>query len=634
MSSDEGEDDEDVEDVGSKLNRIRAAQQQHCGQDSDDESESSSNKDGDRRALNPGAQSNLSQVQHDQVQHHRLSQQGFSQDLSQASSQLYCQQPSPAYYQPSRGSTVLGHRSLLAETPPELAAVHTDWSMYAQQIAVLPPMEGADYLTDTHSPFAPGNYLGGKPPRAPSRAPSRAASPATRVPSPANSTASSAQKEKKRPPKKKKTAEEIEEEEKLQRDIDMIISHFKPEYKDSIECEDERDLKNLEDKEFHCVARWLRVNKPIPRRLDLSLFNSRQIRKLATQCGVRGGGNMTLFQARKKMALAINMGVVYSDKTIANPSTTATERKVNTLMRITNACFHSDLKDRFIDLNDAKKRADYEKAHGGNPVKDFWVQVSEFTNDSTRNDVLGVVLEAREGEDTRLRDFVIAGEFNLNDWTVQTYLSCQQNMSDCMKARENCLRGLRMSGHHSPDLWTYATNPANTKLRKASLPVPAQAVYYCHVLCEKNPDIDGKFASFLSEKLKSDSEVDLTGDAGVAESGNKRKAAVLDTLVETLSKATSEMTSAIDKKKATREAVQDSQTWSEYFIISDKFLELNDQPNKLPLLRNMSIRVRMLEKKLGISSEQSVCNGIAGVPPIAEVVTLSTKDSTSEITNR
>jgi hypothetical protein len=191
-----------------------------------------------------------------------------------------------------------------------------------------------------------------------------------------------------------------------------------------------------------------------------------------------------------------------------------------------------------------------------------------------------------------------------------------------------------MSGHHSPDLWTYATNPANTKLRKASLPVPAQAVYYCHVLCEKNPDIDGKFASFLSEKLKSDSEVDLTGDAGVAESGNKRKAAVLDTLVETLSKATSEMTSAIDKKKATREAVQDSQTWSEYFIISDKFLELNDQPNKLPLLRNMSIRVRMLEKKLGISSEQSVCNGIAGVPPIAEVVTLSTKDSTSEITNR
>jgi hypothetical protein len=37
------------------------------------------------------------------------------------------------------------------------------------------------------------------------------------------------------------------------------------------------------------------------------------------------------------------------------------------------------------------KRADYEAAHGGNPVKDFWVQVSEMVNDSTHNDVLGIV---------------------------------------------------------------------------------------------------------------------------------------------------------------------------------------------------------------------------------------------------
>jgi hypothetical protein len=119
------------------------------------------------------------------------------------------------------------------------------------------------------------------------------------------------------------------------------------------------------------------------------------------------------------------------------------------LMRIANACFHKDMRDKFIDLNDPKKRADYEEAHGCNPVRDFWVQVSELTNDSTRNDVLGVVLESREGEDTHLQEFVANGAFNLNDFTSQTHVSCQQNMSDCMKGRENCLAAMtRISGHH------------------------------------------------------------------------------------------------------------------------------------------------------------------------------------------
>ena len=122
------------------------------------------------------------------------------------------------------------------------------------------------------------------------------------------------------------------------------------------------------------------------------------------------------------------------------------------------------MRDRFIDLNDAKKRADYEQSHGGNPVKDFWVQVSEMVNDGSLNDVLGTVLEAREGEDDRLMEFVANGEFNLNDYTIQTYQSCQQNMSDCMKARENCLKAMRQSGHHSNDLWTYATTTKFTKL--------------------------------------------------------------------------------------------------------------------------------------------------------------------------
>jgi hypothetical protein len=393
-------------------------------------------------------------------------------------------------------------------------------------------------------------------------------------------------------------------------------------------CEEERDVKNLEDKEFYSVAWWLKVNKPTPRRLDLSIFSSKQIRKLATQCGVKGGGTLSLFQARRKIAQMINMGTVYNEDTIANPKTTSSERKVNTLMRITNACFHSDMRDRFIDLNDAKKRADYEAAGGGNPVKDFWMKVSEFTNDSMKNDVLGVVLEAEEGEDERLRGWVTQGECNLNDWTLQTYMSCQQNMNDCMKAREACLRGMRMSGHHSNDMWTYAINTTFTKLRKSSNPVPAKAVYYCHVLCEKHPDIDGKFASFLNEKMKSDSEVAPLGAAGVPQEGSSNKRKAMDSLVQGLSQATSDMTKVFAKKQSKRD---ESELWNDYFAVSERFLEMKEQPNKLPLLRNMSIRVRMLEKSLGIQPDQSITVGVPGIP---EVVTVSARgdNSTSDVT--
>jgi hypothetical protein len=569
--------DED-DDIGARLASIRAAQQ-HCGQDSDSDNDSSSREAASIVLQCNDGGSNLSQV-------HGLSQQGFSQDLSQSTQSM-------------------------------------------------PVLTGGEYQNDPWCPFAPGGHLAKRPPLPPSRAQS-----------PAVSTTSATTSATKKKLSTKKTDAEKVEEAKLQQDIEAVVAGFKPEYKDYIQCVDERDIKSLEDKEFYSVAKWLKVNKPTKRTLDLATFNSKQIRRLAQNCGVKGGGNLTLFQARRHIALAINMGTVYNDDTIANPRTTVLERKVNTLMRVTNACFHPDMKDRFIDLNDTKKRADYEKAHGGNPVKDFWILVSDMTNDSTQNDVLGIVLESRAGEDQRLHDFVQIGAFNLNDWTTQTYLSCQQNMNDLMKARENCLKQMRTSGHHSNDMWTYAINPKWTKLRKSSAELPAKAVYYCHVLCTKHPDIDGKFAPFLSEALKSDSSVDLTGEAGVSQEStagsSKRKAAAMDNLVQSLSTAAVAMTTSIEEKKKqqkkTADTVEDDgdervrALWQEYFTVSEKFLELKEQPQKVALLRNMSIRVRGLEKVLKI--EESVTAGVEGLAPMGVITVVTAKDSTSEITSQ
>jgi hypothetical protein len=398
----------------------------------------------------------------------------------------------------------------------------------------------ANYRIDQSLSFAPGDPLSVP---TTSRFPSPALKGPSRVPSPAlKGPVGESEKAVAKKKPAAKTAEDLAVQEKLQWDIEIVIEHFKPEYnKHKIECEDERDLKSVEDKEeLYKVAQWLNVNKPVPRKFDLAKFSSKQIRKFAVNCGIRGGGNLTLFQCWRKIAVSITMGTVYDDDTIANPKTTTTERKVNTLMRIINACFHSEMKDKFIDLNDPKKCIDYEKAHGKSPVKDFWVALSEFTNNSTRNVVLGTVLYTREGEDEHghLGEWVADGEFNLNDFTLQMYLSSQQHMCDVMKAMEICLKQLRASGHHNNDMYGYATNTDFTKLRKNGTPVPAQAIYYCHILCQYHPEVLGKFAPFLNDQLKSDSAVDLlTGSADSKDdtrSDKKNKA--LDSLVNKLEK--------------------------------------------------------------------------------------------------
>jgi hypothetical protein len=590
--------DEHDDGVGSHLRKIRAAQAKALDDASEDEDE-----DEGEDMLERWKEAKLSHQS-------SLSQQGFTQDLSQPL-QSFCQQPSPAL------ETIAYNVPLQRRAPPALLPLEPH-IFPPQTLTHQSDPSDYQYRNDPACAFAPGGPMapGGQryngpsnygPPRVPtpsSNHPSRAASPAS-------STGDGL-------PKKKKAKQNVQEEEQLQADIEKVINSFRPEYRCKIVCEEERDLKNVDDKELYNVARWLPINKPVPRRFDLATFNSKQIRRLALSCGVKGGGNLTLFQCRKKIAMSITMGTVYNDNTIANPNTTAAERKVNTLMRITNACFHSDMKDKFIDLNDAKKRADYEKSHGGNPVKEFWVQVSDFTNDTTRNDELGVVLESREDEDDHLQQFVADGAFNLNDFTLQTHISCQQHMSDCMKARENCLKQMRLSGHHSNDLWTYCGNVKFTKLRTSSAPVPAKAIYYCHVLCCKHPDIDGKFATFLSDKLKSDSDVDLSGSADQPEE-SKSKHKAMDHLFQSITSATNEMSTFFAEKKQQQQQQQQKPNlitvedesrkrvlWAEYLDLAGKFLAMKQQNAMLPLLGNFAIQIKELEKLCGIPGEQSV----------------------------
>jgi hypothetical protein len=627
------DDNDDVEygddDIASRLAAIQSKKNKVSQQ-----AESSSSSDDD---VNEDKQVEAcwkkAKLSYNSTQSALANSQGFTQDLSQDLTQL----------------NTINYVPVPFRTPAEQAAVAEDWARVAAR-PVPPPLQMPDYRTDPHSPWAPGGFMNPNTPNnklppllqqpsvnlraPPAVASQRAASPASvasRAPSPASSSTT-----KQTAPKKKK---DVAEEERLQKEIDTVCEHFRKEHFDKIQCEEERDLKNVKNSEVVNVARWLCLNKPQPHRLDLSTFNSKQIRKLALNCGVKGAGSLTLFAARKGIVMAITMGTVYDNNTISNPRTTRDERKVNTLMRLINACFHSEVNALFIDLNDAKKRKDYEKAHGGNPIKKFWTTVSEMTNDTERNKELGVVLESRLGEDEHLHDLVEEGSLNLNDFTAQTFLSAQQNMCDCMKARENCLGGMRVSGEHSNDLWTYVDNTNFTSWRVNMKPVPGPAVYYCHVLCTVHPEIDGKFAAFLDNKLKSDSDVGMTGSADSRVVAGDKKNKALDNLVATLSTATTSIARVLENKQVRSERValdeeakDDSKAWDEYLLLADRFIDMQQQPQKLPLLRNFAVRIRVLEKKCGISSEESITNGVAGIP--CEVVTTvsTVGTATSDVT--
>ncbi|CAB9529781.1 unknown protein [Seminavis robusta] len=259
----------------------------------------------------------------------------------------------------------------------------------------------------------------------------------------------------------------------------------------------------------------------------------------------------------------------------------------------------------FITINDNKKRKEYKSAHGGNPVKDFWHSVSEMVNDPSNNTVIGVVLFSNEDEDARLHKFNQDGEFNLNEFNhPQMWESCQQLASDAMKARENCLGEMRKSGQGSADMWNYCTTTKFCKLRK-SCTVPAKAVYYCEVLCKAFPDIDGKFAAFMTSTQQSDSEVALTGSAGAAGDSTGtvgRKNKQLDSLCTAIVLATTNMSdnnavkrevseekARLDAEKAKLES--EDRAWNQYTSISDQFLSMLQDRNKISLARNMAVRI-------------------------------------------
>ena len=110
--------------------------------------------------------------------------------------------------------------------------------------------------------------------------------------------------------------------------------------------------------------------------------------------------------------------------------------------------------------------------------------------------------------------------------------------------------------------------------------------------------------------------------------------------------ATTEMTSFFAEKKQQQKLRQQQEEdlstvedesrkrtlWAEYLDLASKFLEMKEDPLKLPLLCNFAIRIRELERLCGIPQQQSVTCGVSGIPTVV-FATVGTATSTSDVTS-
>jgi hypothetical protein len=154
-------------------------------------------------------------------------------------------------------------------------------------------------------------------------------------------------------------------------------------------------------------------------------------------------------------------------------------------------------------LNDLKSRNDYE-SEGGNPVKSFWIDISDQVNDSENDEMLSVFLLSNRDEDKKIIQWVSTSVFNVVNFNQTTHETCGQMVRDMLKATDNIVRAMKQSGHHSTEVWDYCRK-THLSVRKG-VEIPANVAYYVTKVVMSIDGLSGSFSSYLENELRSDSE--------------------------------------------------------------------------------------------------------------------------------
>jgi hypothetical protein len=391
-------------------------------------------------------------------------------------------------------------------------------------------------------------------------------------------------------------------------------------------------LRNKENPGPYTVAKFIEVGsveKNNFKRFDLCELNSDNIRKVAAAFGCKGVSSATMFDCRFKMALRKTSGTSSDNLAIPNPVCAAGERKINTHLRVLNTVFSATFINDFIKLNDNKSRNDFEAVSGASPFKTFWEDVSNRVNDTESDDGITNILFTGEEGNTTLKGLVASSNYSLADFNQVDWKTCCVICKGAFKALDKIRVAMKQSGFHCTDTWQYCRK-SHLKVRK-NVEVPAIVAFYLSLLTVEHPGIDGTFSQCLDDNLRSDSTTSpadlVTASSGIS---TKSKAAESTAFLKTFEKVTNEMqfnqrSDMENRQKLIKQQYEDAKEkamerqWSEYDKLSARVLGLKkdirrakETDNEVECddcrryLKNLSVRVRIVEIELEIEAEDSI----------------------------
>jgi len=265
--------------------------------------------------------------------------------------------------------------------------------------------------------------------------------------------------------------------------------------------------------------------------VELKTLNLDQLRRLCTFFGIKGAGVFNALDCKHKLFEFSHLKHYYEN--LPNPNQSQEQLRSSTLLRLVNVAFLPDIYNRLRDINDIKKRSDYEGQSGErNPVKAFYAEMSEVLNDTENNATIGSIFPDywneeppcdKEGNlvDTHtLQSLCEADDLNPANFSPTTGKWCAVNFKDLMTCRAKINKAMDISGTHCDILGEYMKKKfVETRKREH---MPFAPVYYLCQHCNDHPDLDATFAVFMDEALKSDSN-DMDNKAKDQKGASTRK---------------------------------------------------------------------------------------------------------------
>lgn len=232
------------------------------------------------------------------------------------------------------------------------------------------------------------------------------------------------------------------------------------------------------------------------KRVDLqNELNLCQLRRFCRQLGLKQTGSSTKHGCRRAIAHSMEYDSELNRHGLLPQSAEARAR--NTLMRMVNVVLGGSFIDRFLSLNDLKRRVDHET---GQMVKNFWVDAADCHNDFADNDdcQLHIVNNSNDEDLKRLINEELE-PVSLQESENVTASMVQKKIMTLLKIRRLMKDNMQVSGTHSHTPLHFIDVAINKT--KGGRMFNRLGVYYFYLRAEEySEQIDAVFQPGLSDQ--------------------------------------------------------------------------------------------------------------------------------------